>query len=134
MGEPSKLQDFDHVIYCSAGNGLWSRKDGEDWASVEQNIRSFDPRKITVVLLGSCELWARLAEETPPNASFLEDANRVLQEQQVRVSELTSFMESLEYVDNEGPPSKNARWELVPRLMDIFEELTKRTVAEGDRR
>lgn len=113
------MEKYDHVIFCSAGNGMWK----SCWKDVVKNIKSFDPGKVTVVLLGSAELWTRVAEETPPNMSFFEDVKWLLREKQVQIGELTSSLESLEYVDNEGHPSKSARWDLAAQLVEVFEEL-----------
>ena len=46
--------DYDLVVYLSAGNALWSRKGKKE---IEENMNSFDPEKVIVVLLGSAELW-----------------------------------------------------------------------------
>eukprot|EP00927_Polykrikos_kofoidii_P040858 TRINITY_DN34851_c0_g1_i1.p1 TRINITY_DN34851_c0_g1~~TRINITY_DN34851_c0_g1_i1.p1 ORF type:complete len:273 (+),score=41.10 TRINITY_DN34851_c0_g1_i1:116-934(+) len=117
----SKIQEYDHVIYCSAGNAIWKQA----WEAVVDNIRSLDPQKVSVILLGNSEIWCRLAKEQAPFMSFFEDAKQLLRERGVRVTELTSFMESLEYVDNEGHPTKDARWKLTAGLVEAFQDLRK---------
>jgi len=123
----SALEEYDHIIYCSAGNCLWKPL---EWSNVERNINSFDPTRISVVFLGSAEYWARLAGERPPYMSFFEDAKHALHEKLVPVAELTTFIERLEYVDKEGHPTKDARWELVPQLMEVFQDVANRGLAQ----
>merc|ERR1712087_180095 len=68
------LASFDHVIYCSAGNAMW--KGDKVWKAVETNVASFDPSKVSVLLLGSVPFWQRIAgaHYKPERYSFFEDA------------------------------------------------------------
>ena len=118
------LSNYDYVIYCSAGNGLWGRKDKV--ADMERNIRSFDPKRVVVVLLGTAHHWSKLAGKLPSNATFFEDAKGALLRRGVRVAELTTYMEGLHYSDEWGHPAKRARIGLVEKLMDTFRELALR--------
>lgn len=76
-------------------------------------------------MLGSADFWTRIAGEAPPHASFVQDATTVLQREQIRVAEITTAVETLEYADSYGHPSKAARVELAALLMATFEELTQ---------
>lgn len=127
--KPSELLEYDHIFYCSAGNAMWS---GRDWAAVERNIRSLDPRRVGVVLLGNAELWSSMAgpQYRPKQPSYFQDAKRALGQQGVHVAELDSCMASLEYADTEGHPSKSARWDLAPLLLEAFRDLAGRRAAD----
>ena len=116
------------VMYCTAGNGLWKKK--EQLANMLSNIRSFDPNRVVVVFLGTADLWSRLAAKRATNATFFEDARRALLQRRVRVAEVTTFMECLEYADTWGHPSKKAQVGLVHELMAVFEEVTQRPLAQ----
>jgi len=122
---PEELQLYDHIFYCSAGNAIWSGE--KEWSAVERHLRSLDPRKTSVVLLGSAEFWSKVAGPAykVKRPSFFEDVKSVLLDQKVHMVELRGFMESLEYADEEGHPSKKARLELVPKLLEVFRDLAE---------
>ena len=87
---------YDLTMYCSAGNALWGQKK-DMVAAMEKNIRSLDPDKVVVVLLGTAVYWSKLAGASPRNATFFEDARRALLHRRVRVADLTTIMETLDY-------------------------------------
>lgn len=121
---PEELHAYDHIFYCSAGNGIW--KGDDTWNVVQKNICSFDPQKVSIVLLGSAKFWSSIAPGYKlKRPSFFADVRDLLQEKQIRFAEVTSFMEELDYADAEGHPSKNARWELAPKLLQVFQGLSK---------
>lgn len=116
------MQEHDHIIYCSAGNGMWK----QCWDDVVKNVNSFDTRKVTVVLLGTADYWAHVAGELAPNMNFLEDAKNLLQSKHVQVAEMTTaVLERLEYVDAEGHPTQESRWLLADQLVEVFQSLIK---------
>mmetsp|Transcript_33466 Transcript_33466/g.92684 ORF Transcript_33466/g.92684 Transcript_33466/m.92684 type:complete len:307 (-) Transcript_33466:400-1320(-) len=117
----NSMDAYEYIFYCSAGNGLWK----DTLASVEKNVGLWDPTKVRVVLLGDAEYWSHLAGEAPKFPSFFEDAKRMLLRHHVRVLEATGLVEGIEHCDAEGHPSKEGRWDLVPRLMEIFRDITR---------
>ena len=72
--DAAKAAEYDHVIYCSAGNGIWKPTDGPAWKKLMRNIEALDPEKVVVVLLGTADLWASLlkhaGKQEPPNLNF----------------------------------------------------------------
>merc|ERR1712217_226102 len=109
--------------YCSAGNAMW--KGDKVWKAVETNVASFDPSKVSVLLLGSVPFWQRIAgaHYKPERYSFFEDAKALLSAKQIRFAEMHEEVERIEYCDAEGHPSKAARWDLVPLLLVAFRKL-----------
>ena len=61
-------QDYDLVIYLSAGNAIWNPKDKP---RVQANLHACDHEKTIVVLLGSTSFWNNLAKyERAPYSFF----------------------------------------------------------------
>lgn len=119
---PQEYDQYDHIIFCSAGNGLWKKV----WDATAKNISQLDPKKTSVVFIGSCEFWTEMAKEKPTHATFFEDAEQALQQRQIRWAHLSqSFVESIEYVDTEGHPTKAARLEVAKKLLEAFEDLVR---------
>ena len=94
-------------------------------------MKSFDPKKVVDVLLGTADLWVQLARNNAKNPTFFVDARRTLLRQRVRVAELTTFMETLDYRDSWGHPSDTAREELVPQLMKVINEAAQRPIDQS---
>lgn len=118
--EEAMPREYDHIIFCSAGNGLWKKV----WGDAAKNISQLDPKKTSVVFIGSNEFWTQMAGEKPVHATFFEDAQHALHQRQVRCAHLSqSFVESIEYVDTEGHPTKGARFEVAQKLLEAFEDL-----------
>ena len=110
--------DYDLVIYISAGNGLWTRKGKQQ---LKDNLNSFDVQKTIVVLLGTAEFWVNLAgggEAADP--LFFLNCRQTLVLRHVRVFQITDFMKDLEYTDKLGHLSGNAQEKIVPELMKVF--------------
>ena len=52
---------FDHVIYCSSGNGMWKPPNKPAWNKLMKNIDNLaqeEAQKVNVVLCGTDEIWA----------------------------------------------------------------------------
>ena len=57
--------DYHHVIYCSAGNGMYKPFGKPAWKKLENKIKLLadeEPRKVNVILVGSDEIWLRKLE------------------------------------------------------------------------
>lgn len=121
--EASDLEQFEHIVYVTSGNGLWK----DEWKKVERNTRFLDPEKVSVVLLGTAELWHNLyggdAKSKPKYETFFERAKHALEARRIEYVELVEYMKTLEYADSEGHPSKNARWEFAAKLVEVVKEL-----------
>ena len=99
--------DYDLVIFVSAGNALWCQRGKKD---IEENIGSFDPAKVVVVLLGSADFWIKLAGGgDAANPLFFLHARQTLRLRGVRVAQLIAFMTTLTYKDKLGHLSDDAR-------------------------
>eukprot|EP00929_Paragymnodinium_shiwhaense_P034332 TRINITY_DN18703_c0_g3_i1.p1 TRINITY_DN18703_c0_g3~~TRINITY_DN18703_c0_g3_i1.p1 ORF type:complete len:270 (-),score=43.79 TRINITY_DN18703_c0_g3_i1:20-829(-) len=122
--EAEKMQEFDHVVFCTAGNGMWPKGKQRKWEPVERNIQSFDPRHVSVIFLGSAECWTRICGCEPKNPKFFENARWELEKRGIQVVQLSDeFMGSLEYADTEGHPSKQARSALAEKIVETVREL-----------
>eukprot|EP00928_Gymnodinium_smaydae_P041751 TRINITY_DN28210_c0_g1_i1.p1 TRINITY_DN28210_c0_g1~~TRINITY_DN28210_c0_g1_i1.p1 ORF type:complete len:245 (-),score=29.23 TRINITY_DN28210_c0_g1_i1:235-969(-) len=120
--EKSMLEEYDHVVYATAGNGIWK----DVFEAVRRNISTFDSSRVSVVFFGSAAIWGRMAESTwgpVKYPSFMEDAKRLLQDAGVRFVEVTSFVEGLEYVEGEDHPTKQARWDVAAKLIQVIPSL-----------
>ena len=47
---PDNLDLYDHIIICSAGNGMWKPLGKPAWKRLVNNINSLDPEKVVVIL------------------------------------------------------------------------------------
>ena len=68
-------KDYDHVIYCSAGNGMYKPFGKPAWTKLEKNIKLLgkqEPRKVNVILVGTDEIWLRKLKARPKNEVFLQ--------------------------------------------------------------
>ena len=66
-------KDYDHVIYCSAGNGMYKPFGKPAWTKLEKNIKLLgkqEPRKVNVILVGTDEIWLRKLKARPKNEVF----------------------------------------------------------------
>ena len=66
-------KDYDHVIYCSAGNGMYKPFGKPAWTKLEENIKLLgkqEPRKVNVILVGTDEIWLRKLKARPENEVF----------------------------------------------------------------
>ena len=82
--------DYDLVIYLSAGNGLWARKDKQN---IKDNLNSFDVQKTIVVLLGTADVWVKLAENGEAHDPlFFLHVRHTVYLRHVRVSQITDFI------------------------------------------
>ena len=61
---------YDHVIYCSSGNGMYKPFGKPAWKKLENKIQLLadeEARKVNVILVGSDEIWLRKLEAPPEN-------------------------------------------------------------------
>ena len=68
-------KDYDHVIYCSAGNGMYKPFGKPAWTKLEKNIKLLgkqEPRKVNVILVGTDEILLRKLKAPPDNVVFLQ--------------------------------------------------------------
>ena len=66
-------KDYDHVIYCSSGNGMHKPLGKPAWQKLKKNIERLgeeEARKVNVILVGSDEIWRRKLEAPPENKVF----------------------------------------------------------------
>jgi hypothetical protein len=91
---------YDLIVYVSAGNGGFAAK--KHAAKITQNIQSFDPEKVVVVLLGTIEGWSEMSGDAANNATFFDNARGLLLRQGVRFSHLDAFMKTLTFTDKNG--------------------------------
>ena len=135
--DAAKAAEYDHVIYCSAGNGLWKPTDGPAWKKLMRNIEALDPEMVVVVLLGTADLWARLLKQAgktePTNLNFFTEVKAVMQRKGVRFAELTDFMKGLTYKDAIGHVAKNSNRKLASKLMETFAQLASSHKCVGGR-
>ena len=111
----------DLVAYVTAGNGGWSAK--KHAAKITQNIQSFDPEKVVVVLLGTIEGWSKLSGDAANNATFFDNARELLMRQGVRFIHLDAFMKTLTFTDKNGHIAESCRPQFVDQLLATFREL-----------
>lgn len=63
-------EEYDHVIYCSSGNGMWKPPGKPAWKKLVNNIQDLDPAKVVVVLVGTDQIWGSNVQYTGHNKSF----------------------------------------------------------------
>ena len=66
-------KNYDHVIYCTAGNGMYKPFGKPAWQTLAKNIKSLgkeEHRKVNVILVGSDEIWRRKLEAHPENIFY----------------------------------------------------------------
>ena len=118
--------DYDHVIFCSAGNGIWKPKDKPAWRRLAKNIDSLDPAKVVVVLVGSDEIWRRKLDATPPNEVFYVEIKKHLEQKRIRFAQITDFMENIKYADCHGHPAQEDHDRLAEKLLKSFQDIIRR--------
>ena len=66
-------EEYDHVIYCSSGNGMWKPPGNPAWKKLVNNIQDLDPAKVVVVLVGTDEIWGSKMQDHGQDKEFFKE-------------------------------------------------------------
>ena len=120
---PRPLDDYDHFIFCSAGNGMWKPLDKKAWKKLVNNINSLDPAKVRVVLVGSDEIWRKKFGLGPPNEAFYPEVKKLLEQKGIRFAQITDFMEEIKYCDRAGHVAPEEYDRFAEKLLKSFQDI-----------
>ena len=98
-------KDYDHVIYCSAGNGMHKPFGKKAWNKLKNKIECLaeeEARKVNVVLCGTDEFWASKMKDQGQNKQFLQNIKEVLENKKIRYEQVTDFMKDVNIAESVG--------------------------------